>query len=162
MRRLVSPNALHHLFLGEWKSIYPASLYASPRLRKKRQDLIFAAELRDTPEPDWAANIAQVILRGSFALSEVVFFHYRSRTVLFADLIQNFPRDWGFLARYGGVVQPNPGAPSDWRASFLNRRAARMSLDKVLAWPIGRVVIAHGDLPTGDGAAFVRRAFSWL
>jgi len=168
VRHLVSPNALHHLFLREWKCTYPAaSLYASPRLRKKRQDLIFDAELSDTPEPDWAADIAQVVLRGSFALTEVVFFHHRSRTVLFADLIQNFPRDWfkgwrGFVARRGGIVQPNPGAPGDWRVSFLNRRAARASLDKVLAWPIGRVVIAHGDLPVGDGAAFVRRAFRWL
>ena len=168
VRHLVSPNALHHLFLGEWKSAYPAaSLYASPGLRKKRQDLIFDAELSDTPEPDWAGDIAQVIVRGSFALTEVVFFHHRSRTVLFADLIQNFPRDWfkgwrGFLARHGGIVQPNPGAPGDWRASFLNRRAARLSLDKVLSWPIARVVIAHGDLPKGDGAAFVRRAFRWL
>jgi hypothetical protein len=32
----------------------------------------------------------------------------------------------------------------------------------VLAWPIERVVIAHGVLPTADGAAFVRRAFAWL
>ena len=36
VRHLVSPNALHHLFLGEWKSIYPAaSLYASPRVTEE-------------------------------------------------------------------------------------------------------------------------------
>ena len=56
-------------------------------------------------EPDWAADIDQVVVHGSFALTEVVFFHRRSRTALFADLIQNFPRDWfkgwrGFLARH--------------------------------------------------------------
>lgn len=106
-------------------------------------------------------------MRGSFMLTEVVFFHRRSHAVLFADLIQNFPRDWfkgwrDFLARRGGIVAPNPGAPSDWRSSFLNRRAARVSLEKVLAWPIERVLIAHGDVPTGDAAAFVRRAFTWL
>ncbi len=168
VRYLVSPNALHHLFLGEWKSAYPtARLYASPRLRRKRQDLNFDAELSDVPEPEWAADIEQVVLRGSFALTEVVFFHRGTRTTLFADLIQNFPRDWfkgwrGFLARHGGIVTPNPGAPGDWRASFLNRHAARASLEKVLAWPIERVLIAHGDLPKGDGAAFVRRAFAWL
>jgi hypothetical protein len=32
----------------------------------------------------------------------------------------------------------------------------------VLAWPIERVVIAHGVLPATGGAAFVRRAFAWL
>ncbi len=168
VRHLVSPNALHHLFLAEWKSAYPAArLYGSPRLRRKRQDLGFDAELGDAPEPGWAADIEQVVLRGSFALTEVVFFHRGTRTALFADLIQNFPRDWfkgwrGVLARHGGIVAPNPGTPGDWRASFLDRRAARASLDKVLAWPIERVLIAHGDLPAGDGAAVVRRAFTWL
>jgi hypothetical protein len=167
VRYLVSPNALHHLFLGEWKAAYPgARLYATRRLRRKRQDLKFDVELSDSPVLEWTPDIEQVVLRGSFALTEVVFFHRRSGTALFADLIQNFPRDWfkgwrGFLARHGGIVDPNPCAPGDWRASFLNRRAARTSLDKILAWPIERVVIAHGDLPKGDGT-FVRRAFSWL
>ena len=47
---LVSPNALHHLFLGEWKSAYPAArLYAPPGLRRKRKDLSFDAELGDAP-----------------------------------------------------------------------------------------------------------------
>jgi hypothetical protein len=168
VRHLVSPNALHHLFLGEWKSGYPAArLYASPRLRRKRKDLTFDAELGDAPEPEWAADIDQVVVHGSFALTEVVFFHHSSHTALFADLIQNFPRDWfkgwrGFVARLGGIVTPNPGAPRDWRASFLDRRVARVALDQVLTWPIERVMIAHGDLPTADGAAFVRRAFTWL
>jgi hypothetical protein len=54
IRCLVSPNALHHLFLAEWESVYPrARLYASPRLRRKHKDLAFDAELGDAPEPDW-------------------------------------------------------------------------------------------------------------
>jgi hypothetical protein len=165
---LVSPNALHHLFLAEWKSAFPAArVYATPRLRRKRNDLKIDIELGDTAEPAWANDIEQVVMHGSFALTEVVFFHRRSRTALFADLIQNFPRDWfkgwrGVLARHGGIVAPNPGTPKDWRASFLNRGAARASFGKVLAWPIERVLIAHGDLPTGDGASFVRSACTWL
>jgi hypothetical protein len=168
IRHLVSPNSLHHLFLGEWQSAYPAArLYASPRLRCKRKDLTFDAELSDAPEPAWATDLDQVVLHGSFALSEVVFFHRSSHTVLFADLIQNFPRDWfkgwrGIVARFAGIVAPTPGTPCDWRASFLNRRAAQAALARVLTWPIKRVVIAHGELPIPDGAAFVRRAFAWL
>jgi hypothetical protein len=42
IRYLVSPNALHHLFLAEWKSAYPgARLYAAPGLQRKRRDLAF-------------------------------------------------------------------------------------------------------------------------
>jgi hypothetical protein len=39
---LVSPNHLHHLYLGDWSQAYPdAKVYASPRLASKRKDLMF-------------------------------------------------------------------------------------------------------------------------
>ena len=79
VRHLVSPNALHHLFLADWKSAFPAArVYASPRLRRKRKDLAFDADLGDAPYPDWAPDIDQVVMHGSFALTEVVFFHRSS------------------------------------------------------------------------------------
>jgi hypothetical protein len=61
-----------------------------------------------------------------------------------------------------GIVAPTPGAPRDWRASFLRRRAAQAAPAQVLILRIKRVVIAHGELPTADGAAVVRRVFEWL
>jgi hypothetical protein len=164
---LVSPNRLHHLFLPEWKSTYPqARLYASPGLRRKRKDLVFDAELGEQSDPAWAADLDQVPVRGS-VLTEVEFFHHASRTAIFADLIQNFPPDWfkgwrGVVARLDGICAPHPGAPREWRASFLNRRAARAALQRILAWPIEKVLIAHGESVTENGAAFVRQAFSWL
>ncbi len=164
---LISPNRLHHLFLAEWKSAYPqARLYASPGLRRKRKDLAFDAELSDAPEPEWAAEIDQVAVRGS-PLTEVEFFHRASRTAIFADLIQNFPPDWfkgwrGVIARLDGICAPSPGAPREWRASFINRRVARAALQRILAWPIERVLIAHGEPVTANGATFVRRSFAWL
>jgi hypothetical protein len=168
VRFLVSPNKLHHLYLGEWKSAYPtARLFASPGLRRRRKDLAFDGDLGDAPDPAWAADVDQVLLRGSWAMTEVVFFHCASGAAIFADLIQNFPRDWfkGWrapLARFAGIVAPRPGAPRDWRSSFVDRRAARAALARILAWPIERALIAHGDPAAADGAAFVRNAFVWL
>lgn len=164
---IISPNRLHHLSLGEWKSAYPqARLFASPGLRKRRGDLAFDGDLGDVPDPEWAADVDQVPVHGSF-LTEVEFFHRPSRTAIFADLLQNFSSDWfkgwrGLLARLDGICAPNPGAPREWRASFFNRRAARTSLDRILAWPIEQVLIAHGDPATSNGVAFVRSAFKWL
>ena len=164
---LVSPNRLHHLYLGEWKSAYPgARLIAAPGLRAKRKDLAFDGELGDAPEQAWAGEIDQIAVRGS-VLTEVVFFHRQSRTAIFADLVQNFPADWfggwrGVVARLDGICAPNPGAPREWRASFIDRRSARASLQYILSWPIERVVMAHGDLVRADGLSFVRRAFNWL
>ena len=123
VRFLVSPNLLHHLFLGEWKAAYPqARLYASPGLRKRRKDLAFDGDLGDAPDPAWAADIDQVAVRGSPWITEVVFFHRASGTAIFTDLIENFPPDWfrgwkSFVARLDGIVQPHPG------------RAARTALE---------------------------------
>ena len=168
VRSIVSPNRLHHLFLGEWKAAYPAArLHAPPGLRRKRKDLDFDGNLGEAPEPGWAVDIDQVTVHGSFYLTEVVFFHWASGTAIFGDLLQNFRPDWfkgwkSFVARHGGICAPHPGAPKDWRATFLGRRAARRSLHRILAWPIERVLIAHGDPADRDGAAFVRGAFGWL
>jgi hypothetical protein len=168
VRWLVSPNKLHHLFLGAWKTAYPsARLYAPPGLRRKRKDLAFDADLEDAPDPAWAAEIDQVLMRGSFALTEAVFFHRASRTAIVGDLIQRFPRDWfhgwrGVLCRLSGIVAPDAGTPFDWRQSFVRRQAARAALARILAWPIERVLIAHGISACADGAAFMRRGLAWL
>jgi hypothetical protein len=168
VRHVVSPNLLHHLFLGEWKKAYPeARLYASPGLGRRRKDLAFDAEVGDSADPAWAADIDQVAVRGSVAMTEVVFFHHASRTAIFADLIESLPGDWlrgwrGLLARLDGITAQNPGAPREWRLTFLRRRTARAALKRILAWPIERVVIAHGDPVTAGGHGFVRRAFDWL
>ena len=109
---------------------------------------MFDGELGGQPAPEWAADIDQVPVRGSF-MTEVEFFHRASRTAIFTDLVQNFPPDWfkgwrGVVARLDRICAPHPGAPREWRASFLNRRAARADLARILAWPIERVLIAHG------------------
>lgn len=168
VRYLVSPNFLHHLFLGEWKSAYPnARLFASPGLRKRRKDLAFDGDLADAPGEGWAADLDQVLVHGSFVMTEAVFFHRASRTAIFADLIENLPHDWfggwrKYIARLGGIMEPNPGAPREWRASFIDRRRARAALGRILDWPIERVLIAHGKPATSNGKTFVRNAFTWL
>lgn len=165
---LVSPNKIHHLFLAEWKQAFPqARTYGLDELKKRKMKTPIDSLLEDTPPSEWAADIDQVIVRGSFAMSEAVFFHRESRTAIFADLIQNFPPDWfkgwkGFVARLGGIVSPHPGTPGDWRSSFLNRKRARAALDRVLAWHPEQVIIAHGIPVRNDGVGFIRSSLGWL
>ncbi len=165
---LVTPNHLHHLSLLAWQAAYPqARLYAPRGLRRRRKDLAFDGDLLDRPEPAWAADIDQVVVRGSPLLTEVVFFHRASGTAIFGDLIQSLsPKSlsgWRrVLARAGGILAPDVGAPRDLQLSFLDRRAARRSLERILDWPIERVLIAHGEPAAADGAGFVRFAFRWL
>jgi hypothetical protein len=168
VKHLVSPNALHHLYMGEWKERFPdARLYASPGLAKKRTDLHFDAELGDAPDPDWGDEIDQVVFRGSFFLEEVVFLHRASETALVCDLIQRFDpaslSGWrGAIMKLWGLVGPNGSTPLEWRASWLNRRAGRAARDKALAWNPSNLVIAHGVHPTENGRAALERGLRWL
>jgi hypothetical protein len=58
------------------------------RLRKKREDIDFDADLGNAPSPDWVDEIDQVMMHGNLITTEVVFFHIKSGTVLFTDLIR--------------------------------------------------------------------------
>ena len=140
VRYIVSPNKIHHLFLSEWAKRWPeAGLYAPPGLARKRSDLHFAAELGDQPDPAWAAEIDQVIFRGSVAMQEVAFFHRPSRTAIIGDLIQRHRESslsgWkGMVMRLDGLVGQHGSTPREWRASFLRRAATRAARDQVLGW----------------------------
>ena len=168
VRHIVAPNSLHHLFLPEWKRAYPeASLYALPGLREKREDIAFDADLANTPSPDWADDIDQVLMQGNRITTEVVFFHINSGTVLFADLIQQIPVNrlsgWrAIVARLDLMMGPEPSVPRKFRLAFTNRSGARDSLKRIFAWPAEMVLMAHGTPVEEDARAFLRRAFGWL
>jgi hypothetical protein len=52
VRHLVSPNALHHLFLAEWTSAYPeARLYASPPIVRRTAKRSIAATANGPTKP---------------------------------------------------------------------------------------------------------------
>lgn len=168
VRWLIAPNSLHHLFLDEWQSAYPAArAYAPPGLRMRRSDLAFQGDLGDAPDGDWAEAIDQVLVLGNLITTEVVFFHRPSRTVLFTDLIQHFSPTWftgwrAMVARIDLMTGPEPQVPRKFRSAFVGRRAARAALARILAWPADKVVMAHAAPIEHDGQAFIRRTFRWL
>jgi hypothetical protein len=165
---LVSPNKLHHIFLGEWTRRWPdAKLWAPPGLAKRKPELHFDAELGDQAEAAWANDLDQVIVRGSFAMEEVVFFHRQSRTAIVGDLVQRFDpaslRGWRLaIMKLDGMVGPRGSTPREWRLTFWRRSAARAARDKVLAWQPRRLVIAHGECADSDAAAVLQQALSWM
>lgn len=165
---IVSPNKLHHLYLGEWKDRWPdARLYAPPGLAGKKKQLHFDAELQDQPDGAWASDIDQMVFHGSIYLTEVVFLHRASRTAIFGDLIQRFPERSvkglkGMMMRLGGIVGPQGSTPSDWRISFLSRDAARAARRRVLDWKPEQLLIAHGECATAGATEIIAGALAWI
>lgn len=173
VRHLVSPNKIHYEHIAAWKQAYPgAKAWASPGVRDRAAsqniEVEFDADLGDEAEPAWREDLDQLIFRGSHFMEEIVFFHRASRTVILADLIENFEpekvgRFYGSLARLAGAVETDGKAPIDLRLTFLGRKEeARSCLDKLLSWQPEKVIMAHGRIYKRDGARELRRAFRWL
>ena len=168
VRHLVSPNKLHHLWLGDWKQRYPdAQMLASPGLARRRRDLAFDAELSDEPDPAWATDVDQVIFRGSFFMDEVVFFHRTSRTALVCDLVQRMdpgsltgPSGW--VLKIWGLSGERGSTPLEWRASWWNRRAGRAAKETLLAWKPERLVVAHGMCAERNATQALEAGLHWL
>jgi Domain of unknown function (DUF4336) len=168
VRYLVPPNSLHHLFIDCWQRAYSdARLYAPPGLRTKRKDISFDGDLGDGPAAEWAGDLDQVLVPGCLITTEAVFFHRKSATALFTDLIQQFPPGWfsgwrATVARLDLMTEAEPTVPRKFRIMFTNRRAAREALTRILGWPAQKVLMTHGTPVEHDGQAFIRRAFAWL
>ncbi|MDJ0895453.1 MAG: DUF4336 domain-containing protein [Alphaproteobacteria bacterium] len=169
VRHLVSPNMIHNLHIEAWGAAYPEAVkWASPGVRV-RVDYAFDRDLGEEPDPAWSADVDQRIVHGSRVMEEVVFFHRPSRTLILADLIENFDLarvpDWyqRLLVRLAGVAAPDGKCPVDFRLTFWGRHDR---LVPAIRWMIDcapeRVIISHGDWFRQNGVAVLRRAFRWV
>ena len=166
VRFVICPNRMHHMFVEPYFSAYPeARVYASPGLPEKRPELPFHGVLGDGPEPGWEGDLDGLIFRGERHLREVVFLHRESRTLIVTDLLQSAHPESPPLTRLVHRLYrtyENPGPPLPVRLGFVNKAAARVSLEHVRTWDFDRILLAHGHpVETGGKAAFLR-AFSFL
>jgi hypothetical protein len=60
------------------------------------------------------------------------------------------------------MTASEPSVPRKFRTAFVDRRAARSALRRILAWPSSKVIMAHGRPVDRNGQAFIARAFQWL
>lgn len=173
VRHLISPNKIHYAHIAAWKHRYPQAVaWASPGVRQRaaaqRIEVRFDADLDDLPPAAWSTDIDQLRFLGSRVIEEFVFFHRPSATLILADLIENFeagklPAAWRWMARIGGVEDPDGKMPLDMRMTFAGgRKQARACFARMLAWRPERVILAHGRCYMDNAEAELRRAFRWL
>jgi hypothetical protein len=163
---VVAPNRVHHLYAGEVARDYPdARLWIAPGLETKRPDLEFEAILGDDAPEEWRGQVDQVFFAGRPYENEVAFFHRASRTLITCDLAFNFgptaatpTRLFMSLIRSYGHLGPTKLDPLLIR----DRRLARASLERILAWDFDRVIVAHGDVQASGGREILREGYKWL
>jgi hypothetical protein len=172
VRHIVSPNKLHYLFLRDWQAEFPAAkVWATRQTIAKCGEIDFAGALADDPPAAWSGQIDQFYFDNSLFVDEVIFFHRASRTAVIADLSQNFSesfleRHWPWwmrkIAQAAKMIEGWGYPPIDYRTSFRRRSSARPKIRALIEQHPQHVVMAHGEVVTKDGEAFLARAFSWL
>lgn len=170
VRYLVAPNPIHYWWIADWNSQFPgAQVYAVDRLEKRARRPIPAFQtLRPEPPAEWDGQFGQILVEDGW-FSEAVFFHRASRTLVLADLIENFEpahvRSWVYrlLLRIGGVAHPDGAMPRDMRLAFRRHRPQlKRAVEQMIAWEPARIILAHGRWYDRDCVAELRRAFRWL
>jgi hypothetical protein len=169
-RWIIGPNKIHYWWIPDWHTAFPdAQVFLAPGIRKRAGKRIdFDCALLDAWSGyPWDAEVATLPVTGTF-MTEAVFFHYRSRTLILTDLIENFePKKldrWKrILVRIGGVADPDGQMPRDMRLTFWRHRSKlRRAIEQMIDWDPERVILAHGRWYRSGGAAELRRAFRWL
>jgi len=99
-------------------------------------------------------------------MSEVVFFHEPSKTLILGDLIENHnPQRLGWLHQSIGlamaIVAPKGTTARIYRWTFFRRKEVRENLQEILSWNAKRVVVNHGPIVETGAQEFLRNAFRW-
>ncbi|HET6584301.1 MAG TPA: DUF4336 domain-containing protein, partial [Nannocystaceae bacterium] len=163
---IVGPNSFHHLRLRPWRERWPqAELWAAPGLEVKRSDLAFTGVLPTAIPTQWSGHIEAVALEGAPKLGEVVFFHVPSRSLVCTDLVFNIqnPRGWAVwpILKLMGTYK-RFAASSFWKLLAKDRARLAASIERVLAWDIERIVMAHGEIVDTEAHRRLADALAWM
>jgi hypothetical protein len=162
---VVAPSLFHHLSAGAWIEACPkATLHAPRSLRKKRPDLRVDADLEDARDATWGGALVPVAIAGTL-LEETVLVHPASRSVISADLTENFVSSDHLPTRVYlklGGVYGRPGWNRFLRFVYKDKRAARASLDRLLEHDFDRLFLAHGDVIGSGAKQALRDTFTFL
>ncbi len=166
MRHVIAPSLVHHLFVGDYRTAYPsARLFAAPGLPDKRRDLKFDEVLGDSAPPEWGGVLDLHLFRGAPRLNEIVLAHPASRTLILTDLVFNVVSPPSGRARLFLGIVGAAGCFGPHRLVKLlirDRRAARDSIDRILAWDFERITVTHGEVLEHGGKERLKGAFAFL
>jgi hypothetical protein len=173
VRYLIAPNRIHYWWVEDWVAAYPdAMTYAAPgvqeQARSKGRFTDYNAELAVDGDYPWSGDLKMLLVRGGF-LTEAVFFHDATQTLVITDLIQNYEGDkiaspfFRFMSRLSRAVDPDGKMPADLRSTFfMHRKQLAEAVRTMISWQPQRIIIAHGRWYRENAVAELKRAFRWL
>ncbi|KAJ3558088.1 hypothetical protein NM688_g1125 [Phlebia brevispora] len=184
---IVGADAVHHLFLGEFKKEYPSAklLAVEEAIQKKKgEGLVFDGAWGADPvgtkygfEDDiqHCESLVFLILVGSYFSGhqnkDVAFFHPASKSLIEADLLFNLPPTEQYSkARWSGNLpflsnHLNPFGMIHKRfvwATGVDKDAMRRDARTVAGWDFNRIIPCHGDVIEERGKEAWNEAFKFF
>jgi hypothetical protein len=150
---LVEPSLLHHKRLARaMQRLDSNEVWGPEGFAEKLPEFGGARVFARDPWPHDDA-LSFTVIDGAPRRNEVVFFHHPSRTLYTADLAFAIMEPKGILApvalRAMGIYK-RFGVPKMWNRWVQDKVAFQRSIDRVLAWPIERIAMAHGVIIEGN------------
>ncbi|WP_204114100.1 DUF4336 domain-containing protein [Shimia biformata] len=168
VRHLIAPNWIHYAYVAEWHRAYPDAIrWAAPGVKERAasrgMDMRFDHVFGPDVAPNWADQIAWMIVPGSKVHREAVFFHHASKTLILTDLIENFepaklPWWMALITRAAGIAAPKGRMPPDMKATFDKAELAG-AVRQMIGWGPERVILSHGAWFDRDAVQELERAF---
>ena len=165
VEHLVVPNWDHGVFLQEWREAYPqAQVWAVPPEGERGAHIAHDHTLgADTP---WQHEIAHVIVGGSKTYREAVFLHRASRSLIVADLVQNFetarlPAWMRPLIWLAGTDDAAGNMPYLMRRRY-NRDGMAPAVEQMIDWRPTRMILSHGRCYETGAVLELERIFKKL
>lgn len=147
---IVAPNKTHHRFVSECAAAFPqASVFAAPGLKEKCPELPILTELSISGQPAWWPQLEYFLFQGIPLLNETVWFHRPSGTLILTDLCQWWQGELSFLPKCYALlsgVRQQLAVPATVQFLVRDHAAARLCAERILQWPLTRVITAHNAI----------------
>ncbi|KAI6006982.1 hypothetical protein EDD15DRAFT_2358055 [Pisolithus albus] len=162
VKYIINADAVHHLFLGEFRRAYPdAKLIGVVDTLKRIDDKSIKFDGlwgRDSPDTEYGFedDIKHCYFSG-FRNKDVAFLHVASKSLIEADLLLNLPA----TEQYSKCSRWIPQAtlkPTD----LIDFRAMKRDARKVASWDFDRIIPCHGDVIERDGNKAWREAYKFF
>ncbi|KIJ63219.1 hypothetical protein HYDPIDRAFT_113833 [Hydnomerulius pinastri MD-312] len=172
VKYIVNADAVHHLYLSEFKRAYPdAKLIGVADTLKNIEDKTVPFDGlwgRDTPETEYGFedDIKHCYFSG-FRNKDVAFLHVASKSLIEADLLLNLPATEQYSKASSWIPQATL-KPNSWahqkviRGVTTDVEAMKRDARTVASWDFDRIIPCHGDVIEHDGNKAWRDAYKFF
>ncbi|KAK0204185.1 hypothetical protein DFS33DRAFT_1374383 [Desarmillaria ectypa] len=173
---IVGADAVHHLFLTEFKTAYPHAKLIAPQDAIKRhdnKDLKFdGAWGLDPPDTKYGFEDEVRLLHyfSGFINKDVAFLHEASKSMIEADLLLNLPGTEQYSKSDASGKVPIIGSlgPQSWLhprftwSMGMDKEAMKNAAKTVDGWDFQRIIPCHGDVIEKDAKQAWKDAYKFF